>query len=68
MSKGEVSFYTKGIAEIVVNFPENDIACKYCPFYSFTTKHCGIDRNIVPPYPDRSVDRLCPLEIIEEVE
>lgn len=27
-----VKWYTKGIAEIEINFPENDVTCKWCPF------------------------------------
>lgn len=27
-----VRFYTKGRAEITVNFPEKEVKCKWCPF------------------------------------
>lgn len=27
-----VSFYTKGVAHVVVNFPEGEIKCRWCRF------------------------------------
>ena len=27
-----VSFYTKGIIRLSVNFPENEVKCQYCKF------------------------------------
>lgn len=27
-----VSFYTKGVASVVINFPEDEVRCQYCPF------------------------------------
>ena len=30
--KSGVDFYTKGIAEVSVYFPEDKIACQWCPY------------------------------------
>ena len=65
---GQVLFYTKGKCEITVNFPENNVACKYCQYYSYATHHCGVDKNIVPPYPEKAIDDNCPLIFESEVK
>ncbi len=67
-TKNSIDYYTQGHCLVTVNFPEDNIACKFCQFYSQATKHCGLDRNLVPPYPDRDVDRLCPLSFEEDDE
>lgn len=32
IEKGSVLFYTTGVAEVRVNFPEDDVKCQFCPF------------------------------------
>lgn len=61
-----VRFYTKARATVTVNFPENAVCCEYCLFYHRASRYCGLDRNIIPFRPDRTVGDRCPLELIEE--
>lgn len=30
--KGEVLYYTAGVATVVVNFPEDRVVCQWCPY------------------------------------
>lgn len=62
-----VKYYTHAHAVISVHFPEDDVCCMRCPYYSRASGHCQIDKNITPPRPDRSIDVLCPLKF-EEIE
>lgn len=63
---GGVRFYTRAQATVTVNFPENAVCCEYCLFYHRASRYCGLDRNIIPFRPDRTVGDGCPLELIEE--
>lgn len=56
-----VKFYTRTYAVVEVNFPEDDVCCEHCQMYSFGSRRCQIDKNIVPAYPSRNVGAGCPL-------
>ena len=65
-----VSGYTKGRAEIVVNFPQNsrgiaDISCYQCPYFAKYDKTCKLNGSLVN-YPESYVGVNCPLELVEE--
>jgi len=64
--KDGVKYYTTAQCTITVFFPENDVCCLHCPYFSRSSGHCQLDKNITPPRPDRLVDRMCPLEILED--
>lgn len=61
-----VKYFTKAYAIVEINFPEKEICCRNCSMYSVSANRCGIDRNIVPAYPNKFVGTNCPLVIKEE--
>ncbi len=62
-----VTYYTRGYAAVVVNFPENQICCENCEFcYDDSMKRCWcrLTRHLVfNPTVGRSPE--CPLEMEE---
>ena len=61
-----VKYYTHAHYLVKVHFPEDDVCCMRCPYYSRSSGHCQLDKNITPPRPDRFVDMMCPLEIEQQ--
>lgn len=67
--KNTVSYYTKGIASIVVSFPEDQVKCQYCQRYlkyeEFAKRYtCRItDERLL--YPFERVGFECPLAFDE---
>ncbi len=67
--KNGVSWYTSGIAKVKINFPEDDICCKWCPFCRSENDlerfWCRLtNRMIYNPYIGLSDD--CPIEFESE--
>lgn len=64
-----VSFYTQGKAEITVNFPENDICCKWCPHCrsedSLKRHWCRLTGRMIYS-PMTTIGEDCPLSFKEE--
>jgi len=63
-----VRWYSKGRAEITVNFPEDAITCHYCPFLTndiTRREKCCITNEIIPDS-DYMVGGFCPLNIKSE--
>lgn len=62
-----ISFYTKGKVEVTVPFPEEDVCCANCIFY--TKRHdqprCYLTSNVLfnPQY---DIDCDCPLNFSKE--
>lgn len=61
-----VKTYVKARADIYVWFPDGKVAFQYCRFYHPSQRYCGLDKNIVPAYPQSFVGVGCPLYIAEE--
>lgn len=72
MFENGVSFYTTCIAEVEINFPENDVTCRWCRF-CYAEKNvnrwkCGLtDRMIYNPNISGLPD-FCPLQLKNEKE
>lgn len=68
--KNTVSYYTKGIASIVVSFPEDQVKCQYCQRYlkyeEYAKRYtCRItDERLLHPF--EGVGFECPLEFENE--
>lgn len=64
MAKNGVSFYTKGIASVTVNFPEGNVVCQWCPFCrnedSLKRWKCLLTGEYLL-YPFVSVGNQCPI-------
>ena len=68
--KNGVDYYTKGIAEITVNFPEDKIACKWCPLFlryekDYARYSCRLTGEWILD-PLHSIGGQCPLKIESE--
>ena len=65
-----VKFFTVAECEIQVNFPENDVACKWCPFIrhydGLNRNRCDLTNEILVSTEYRGMK--CPLTILNEVE
>ena len=64
-----VSSYTVASAEVTVNFPEDQVACRWCPFLkhydSIDRDKCSLTNDIL--FSRETVGYNCPLTIINEV-
>ena len=63
--KGEVLYYTTGVATVVVNFPEDRVVCQWCPYCrnedSLKRWKCLLtDEYLVYPFQGRGNE--CPVE------
>ena len=64
----KVRYYTRGVDKVIVNFPEDDVCCSYCPFMLRRTNNkltryaCS---RTLEPLGDihRTIGQYCPLEI-----
>ncbi len=65
-----VSYYTKGQAVIHINFPENDVCCRWCPFCrsegDLKRYWCRLTNAMLynPEYPQ--LPEECPIKFKEE--
>jgi hypothetical protein len=66
-----VSFFTEGLASVPVYFPENRVACHYCPFcraesdlnrFWYRLTNNMIYNPNVPELPE-----FCPIELMGEI-
>ena len=65
MIKREVKKYAVCTANIQALFPNDDVTCKWCKFFSHIKNRCLLtDEPIVDAH--RCVGSECPLEIVEE--
>jgi len=63
-----VLWYSHGRAEIEVHFPEDEVACHYCPFLTqdiVRREICCITREIIPDS-DYMIGGKCPLNIVKD--
>ena len=67
--KGEVLYYTTGVATVVVNFPEDRVVCQWCPYCrnedSLRRWKCLLTGEYLV-YPFRGRGNECPIELGEE--
>lgn len=68
--QGKVLSYTTASAIIKVNFPENRVVCKFCPFcvsdYRNRKRECCFLTEELLVFDDLTLGNNCPLVIIEE--
>lgn len=66
-----VDYYTQGKAEIVVNFPENQIVCRWCPFCRAESElsrfWCRLTNTMIYN-PGTGISGNCPLNFENEKE
>ena len=69
--KSGVDFYTKGIAEVSVYFPEDKIACQWCPYCrnedSLKRWKCLLTGEYIV-YPFTGIGNRCPIIFPDETE
>ncbi len=67
MAKNGVDYYTKGTVTVNVSFPEDKIACQWCPLFlryekDYTRYSCRLTHEWLL-YPFTRVGELCPIVI-----
>lgn len=64
-----VSYFTKGVAEITVNFPEDFVSCQFCPFCrgesDLKRYWCRLTNNMIYSPFGVGLPDGCPIEIKE---
>lgn len=69
MELGQVNKYIKGKTEVTVNFPEQAITCRYCPFCKCEQMYgrysCRLTEEWLLGY-DKGIGGECPLEFKED--
>lgn len=66
-----VYFYKTGVASIVVNFPNGDAVCRWCPFIRYDEslrRHRCLFTGEYLPFPIESLGNECPIVFEEEKE
>lgn len=67
-----IAWYTKATGEITVNFPEDQVLCRWCKSFLkyeeyFKRYSCRLtDEWILDPF--HSIGMLCPLKLLKENE
>lgn len=62
-----VHYFTHAYAVVEVNFPENDVCCMQCPYFSRTSGWCQLNKKLVA-YPKNHTGQECPLILKEKEE
>lgn len=66
-----VGWYTKGIASVPVNFPEDEVCCKWCPFCwtesGLNRYRCRLTNEILY-FPNYGLGDKCPVVLNEKNE
>lgn len=68
--KGQgVTYYTTGFVNIPVHFPEDRVACQWCPYTRYedgTKRHSCRFTNEFLPYWNTTIGNQCPIDFKED--
>lgn len=68
--KNGVSYYTKGYAVVDINFPEDQVCCKWCPLFlryedNFRRYSCRLTGEWILD-PMHGIGSQCPIDFYEK--